>query len=175
MNITRRKFSLGALSMTLLAAVGCKVVSAVFNQSTLAALVAKVGSGLVALLTYLKLTSLVPQLQNLIQQAVNDITSWTPGTAATDVINALNDIAAFVSSTNIPILSQYATLVELAIGTIDFVISLFVQNAPASTAAIRPRAVPVVNLPSPPQKAADYSSRWNADCKALNLQTVEIK
>jgi phosphohistidine swiveling domain-containing protein len=172
--ITRRQFSLGAMAMTLLAAVGCKTVSAVFNQSTLAALVTAVGQGIVNLLTFLGNTTAASQVEGYINTAVNDITSWTPGTVATEVINALNDVAAFISA--IPGLGAYAALISLAVGTIDSVIALFTQNSPAPpTTAIRPRTVPVVNLPGAPTKASQYESVWNGKCKALNLETVEIK
>ena len=174
MNITRRKFSLGALSMTLLAAVGCKVVTAIFSPSTLAGLVSEVGSGVVALLTFLGKTALAQQVQADIATAVSAINAWTPGTVATDVENALNDVAAFIST--IPGLQAYSALISLAVGTIDYIISLFVQNSPAAPAgAIRPRTVLPVSLPNPPTKSSQFASQWNAKCKALNLETVEIQ
>jgi hypothetical protein len=172
--MNRRQFSLAGIATLALAAFGCKTVSAVFNQSTLAALVNEVGSGVVSLLNYLGKSSIATQVASYITAAVNAINGWTPGTVATEVINALNDVAAFVST--IPGLSAYAALISLAVGTIDYVISLFTQNSPAApTAAIRPRTAPVVNLPTPPTKASAFRSQWNAKAAALNLQTVELK
>ena len=170
------KGGLAAVATLAIAAtgVGCNIVKAVFTPSVLAGLVSEVGAGVVALLTFLGKTSLATQVQGYITTAVNDITSWTPGTVATDVENALNDVAAFISA--IPGLEAYGALISLAVGTIDYVISLFTQNAPTAPAgAIRPRMTAVVALPNPPTKASQFASTWNSKCKALNLETVEIR
>ena len=153
---------------------GCNLVKAVINPSTLGSLVSKVGVGVVALLTYLGKTALAQQVQADITTAVNDITSWTSGTVATNVINALNDVAAFIST--IPGLSVYGALISLAVGTIDYVISLFTQNSPPAPAGeIRQRIPRTVTLTNPPSTPSQLVSQWNDKCKALNLQTVEIK
>jgi hypothetical protein len=87
--MNRRQFSLAGIATLALAAFGCKTVSAVFNQSTLAALVNEVGSGVVSLLNYLGKSSIATQVASYITAAVNAINGWTPGTGASGLAGYL--------------------------------------------------------------------------------------
>jgi hypothetical protein len=166
MEMTRRQFgkrsllTVATLAITpsLLTLEGCPNL-----QSTLEGLVGEVGTGVTALLTYLGNTSAATEAAKLFADALAAVKSWTTGTIATDVINALNDALAFLA--DIPGLSAYAGLVQLIVGTVENIITILTNNspAPATTAALRPRSanVPVVNLAHPPQNASQFKKAWN--------------
>jgi hypothetical protein len=177
MNLNRREFgkrSLATVATMALAGTGltgCTVLAKV-NQSVLGTLLSAVESGVTSLLTYLGNSSAAQEAQTLFNTAINEVKSWVSGTPATVVIEALNAAVAFVAV--IPGISQYAALVQLIVGTVDSIISLFSANSP-TTAAIRPRtAVATVTLTNPPRKASEFRSQWNTKVRALNLETLVL-
>jgi hypothetical protein len=164
--MNRRGFLKSSLALTILSVVtmtGCKTISSIINQSTLASLVSTVGVGVVNLLNFLGMSALATSAQALFQQAVTDIKGWTPGTAATEIINALTDILNFIAALpGIP--SNVLSLISLAVSTIESIISLFQQNAPVNTSAVKersPKLGSMTKMANPPMKASDFRHVWN--------------
>lgn len=109
-------------------------------------------------------SSLATKLKTDTSVAVTDINNWKSGTPAQDVIQALNTVEDDLNL--IPGTSQYAPLVDLAIGTVESILELLPQSTTMSTLQAHKMSIhashPNVNSQNAPKDKAEFKRQWNA-------------
>jgi len=131
------------------------------NQNDIAALVTTLGNASASIATLEGNTALAAKLQTDTAAASSAALNWKKGSAGTEVVEALNLVEADLNL--IPGTSQYAPLVDLAIGTVESIIEL-VQPGAASITPANPRVGVThrVYLANPPKSAAQFRTAWNS-------------
>lgn len=154
-----------ALCITILAftTVGCE-------KSTITALTSTLGNAASAIAALEGNGPLATQLKTDTAAAVQAINDWKTGTSAQAVIQALGIVEQDLNL--IPGTSQYAPLIDIAIATVQSILSLL----PVSTT---PQAVHArtVHLGYPaPKTAREFKKKWNAVVAAdPKLSAAKIK
>ena len=145
---------LTALAVTLaltVSMVGC------FAQKTLAVLVSTLGTAAASVASVEGNTSLAQKLTTDVQTASTQILDWTPGTNAQVAVEAFtlveDDLNLF------PLNSKAIVLIDLAIGTVD---SIITELAPASPVAAAAHASSrKVVLANAPKTSRQFKAQWN--------------
>lgn len=152
------------LSVTLLPLAGCS------EQATLSALTKTLGSAAVNIANLEGNTSLAGKLTTDTAAAVSIITNWKSGTPAQNVIEALQIVEDDLNL--IPGTSQYAPLIDIAIGTVQTILAML--PVPAGNTVAHGR---VVHLGSPaPKNAHEFKKQWAGVIKLHpNLSAAAIK
>lgn len=128
------------------------------EQQSAAQLVEVLGSA-VASLGYIEGTpqNLITQVENDTQVAASFIASWKSGTPAQDVIAALNAVESDLYL--FPISSEDQALIDLAIGTVEEIMTLVSPSSSAVQAQNRsPRIVPASRSI---HNRKDFKASWN--------------
>jgi len=157
------------VSLALLPTVGC------ISQSQIAALTQTLGNSAQQIAVLEGNPTLAATLLADTNAAVTAINNWKSGTPATEVIQALGIVEADLNL--IPGTSQYAPLVDIAIATVQTILTLL---PPPSTPVPAPAALKTmrtVNLGHPaPTTAKQFKAQWNAVVAANpNLAAAAIK
>lgn len=147
------------------------------DQKTAAALVQVAGTAVTSLLILENDVALADILQKDFQAASVAVLNWKVGTPAQDVVQALNIVDADLDL--IPVTDKDKALINLAIGTVDEIISLFpapVQTAPVNNAPFNPVALRIAyeqtatrkhhkKLDKPILSAKGFKKAWNEELK----------
>lgn len=130
------------------------------SQQNLSALVTVLGNASASIAALEGNTALAAKLKTDTAAAASAVTNWKKGSAATEVIEALNLVEADLDL--IPGTSQYAPLVDLAIGTVESILEI-VQPGSSSPNGMtaRPGVTHRYVLKSPPKSAAQFKKEWN--------------
>lgn len=155
------------LSSTLMfSTVGCT------QQQTVAELISSVGTAVASLEVIEGNTSSVAKIQADTQAASSAVLNWKAGTPDEDVIEALNLVESDLKL--FPISAEDTALIDLAIGTVDQIITLLPQAAtPATLTAAR---VQTVKLTNAPKNKKDFAKQWNAILAVHpELQAAKVK
>lgn len=159
--------TLGAATLATMGASGCS------KQATAAALVSEVGTDVGVALQLGGVSTFASQnVQNLFQVAASDISTWKPGTSGDNAVQALKDATAALSDV-LPPGSKVDAYVNLALGTVENIITLIQSESsvtPVATGGIAAPAVAhastttarVVTLAHPPTTASQFRSQWAA-------------
>lgn len=137
------------------------------NQNTVAALVTTLGNASASIASLEGNPTLAATLQKDTAAASAAVLNWKQGAPAQDVVQALQLVQADLSL--FPATSQYAPLVNLAIGTVVSIIEIVNPNAaPTMTAnAAGTMRVRTVKLASPPRNSKQFAAQWNASAKLI--------
>lgn len=128
--MNRRQFTLGSI---LFAAIGCSKAA----QTTLSAILTTIGTGLSLALTADGQPALASEVSGWAQTAALAVTNWVPGTPGQDVIQALNVFTTSILGLVFPAGSTVASLVAVAVTTVQGLLSDFgVTAATVATAAV---------------------------------------
>jgi hypothetical protein len=92
------------------------------NTATVATFVTTIAKYAAQLATYFSAGSLATQITALAATIAADIQAWQSGSAATNAINALNDLAALINQ--IPFLGAYSVFIDLILGAIAGLLAL---------------------------------------------------
>jgi hypothetical protein len=128
--VTRRGFAkiagfvLGGLCWPMLT--GC-------SPDTVAAFVNTIANLAAQLATYFGAGSLATQLLALSATIATDIANWQSGSAATDAIQAINDMIDLVNQ--IPVRGEYSVFIDLILGALSGLLALLPQAAAAAAIA----------------------------------------
>lgn len=132
-------------------------------QATIAELVQTVGGAVSQLETIEGNTALAQKVQADTAAASSAVLNWKTGTASQDVIAALNlvedDLSLF------PVSGTDAVLIDLAIGTVEEIITQVAGNTPAPVAtASTVRATRIKNVPANPhmKNKKSFVAAWNS-------------
>lgn len=159
--LNRRTFITSAAAVSILplaTLMGCGA-----NQSTLAAILTTIGTGLNLTLTNAGLTDLGAKIQSYAQAAANAVKTWIPGSPSQDVVQALND---FLANINLLPTSNQVVLADIqdAIQTIEGLLADF--GVTISSVRLAGRAHVAIAVPTKyPSNAklkavlADYRAR----------------
>jgi hypothetical protein len=109
------------------------------NTTTVADFVNLIATDAATLATYFGDTSLAAQIKADAAQIVIDITNWQSGSAATDAINAINDLIGLINA--IPIAIPYEPLIVLILSALTGLLALL----PSSVAAMKPATRAAIN------------------------------
>lgn len=165
--MSRRQFGKGFCILTALAgALPSLLIEGCVNQQTLADLVNTLGAAATQLAAYEGNPSLAAKLQADVAAASSAVLAWKKGTASQMVIEALNlvedDLNLF------PIAGPYVPLIDLAIGTVEAILSEFPGAAAAATASGKPRRQVSLSYKAPKTSKA-FAQKWNSIAPA-NVQ-----
>jgi hypothetical protein len=169
-----RSFSIaGVVAVLILSLVGLPLVGC--SSATLAELTQTLGSSAANIATLEGNTTLSAQLTADTTAAVTAITNWKSGTPADEVIQALGIVEADLNL--IPGTSQYAPLIDIAIATVQSILSLLPASTSASATLAPGRNLRSVNLGHPaPKNASQFKAQWNALVATnSNLSAAKIK
>jgi hypothetical protein len=97
------------------------------SPDTVAAFVNTIANLAAQLATYFGAGSLATQLLALSATIATDIANWQSGSAATDAIQAINDMIDLVNQ--IPVLGQYSVFIDLILGALSGLLALLPQAA----------------------------------------------
>ncbi len=132
------------------------------SQQTISELTAVLGNAASSIAALEGNPALAQKLKTDTATAVGQIAQWKAGTPAQDVIEALNLVEDDLNL--IPGTSQYAPLVDLAIGTVESILALLPGHSTVtgamSTHASRHRRA--VTLAKPPKDAKEFKAQWNS-------------
>ena len=103
------------------------------SPDTVAAFVNTIANLAAQLATYFGAGSLATQLLALSATIATDIANWQSGSAATDAIQAINDMIDLVNQ--IPVLGQYSVFIDLILGALRGLLALLPQAAAAAAIA----------------------------------------
>jgi hypothetical protein len=103
------------------------------SPDTVAAFVNTIANLAAQLATYFGAGSLATQLLALSATIATDIANWQSGSAATDAIQAINDMIDLVNQ--IPVLGQYSVFIDLILGALSGLLALLPQAAAAAAIA----------------------------------------
>ena len=131
------------------------------TQGTISALVTVLGNASASIAVLENNPTLAAKLKTDTAAASSAVLNWKQGTPAQDVIQALNLVEADLNL--IPGTSQYAPLVDLAIGTVESILEI-VQPGASSIDSVHSRVGVThrVSLANPPKDAVAFKSEWNA-------------
>jgi hypothetical protein len=140
------------LGMTL-ATAGCA------SQTTLADLIAIVGTSIASVETIDGNTAAVAKIQTDTAAATTEVLAWKSGTPTTEVIEALNLVEDDLNA--LPVSTLDTQYIDLAIGTVNEILTLI--PASTTTATVVHDAVPhrQVHLAKTPKDAKTYKKIWN--------------
>jgi hypothetical protein len=155
-------------SLVILPTIGC-------SSTTFADLTKTLGAAAVNIATLEGNTALSTQLTADTNAAVTAITNWKSGTPADDVIQALGIVEADLNL--IPGTSQYAPLIDIAIATVQTILSMLPASTTASAALSTHTHFRAVHLGHPaPANAKQFREQWNSVVAANpNLAAARIK
>ena len=103
-------------------------LNACTSQTTLSALVTTLGNASAAIATLEGNAALGKQLQADTSVAAAAILAWKSGSAATEVIQALNIVQADLNL--IPYIAPYSALIDIGIATVDEIITIVTGASP---------------------------------------------
>lgn len=144
----------------------CILWSTACNQNTIAALAQTLGNSAAQVATLENNPALAAKLTADTTAAVSAIQNWKSGSPATEAIEALNLVEDDLSL--VPIASQYAPLIDLAIGTVESILSLLPQTQALGNLSAHTARRHVV-LQNPPKTAAAFNKQFNAIAKQNGL------
>jgi hypothetical protein len=131
------------------------------SQQTIAELTATLGNAAASLASIENNPTLAAKLKADTATAVTQIQNWKSGTPTAEVIEALNLVEDDLNL--IPGTSQYTPLVDLAIGTVESIISLLPQAPASATAsAINARVSRRVVVKTGIKDKKAFIKAWNA-------------
>jgi hypothetical protein len=159
------------ISLISLSTAGCT------STTTIADLIAVVGTSVASLEALEGNTAIVSQIQTDTATATKQVLAWKSGAPTQDVIAALNLVEDDLNV--LPVSSQDQALVDLAIGTVDQILTLI----PATPASPIPGATvanivhrPIVLTAKAPADAKSYKKTWNQlAAKNSNTLSAQIK
>src|ERR1700679_4042454 len=96
------------------------------DSTTVAEFVSLIGADASTLATYFGQTALAAQITSLSSQISIDITNFQSGAAATDAIEAINDLIGLIDS--IPIAVPYAPLIVLLLSALTGLLAILPQS-----------------------------------------------
>ena len=131
------------------------------TQNTIAALVTALGNAAASIAALENNPTLSATLKTDTTAASTAVLNWKQGTPTQNVVAALNLVEADLNL--FPGTSQYAPLVDLAIGTVESILEI-VQPGASAIDSVHPRAGVThrVSLANPPKTAAGFKAEWNA-------------
>jgi len=103
------------------------------SPDTVAAFVNTIANLAAQLATYFGAGSLATQLLALSATIATDIANWQSGSAATDAIQAINDMIDLVNQ--IPVRGEYSVFIDLILGALSGLLALLPQAAAAAAIA----------------------------------------
>lgn len=126
--MNRRSFLLSAAAVSLspVFLTGC-------DTTTVSEFVSLIGTDAAALATFFGATAIATQIQSLASQISVDITNFQSGSAATDAIQAINDLISLVGT--IPVAAPYAGLIVLILSALAGLLELLPQSSTSQTTA----------------------------------------
>ena len=101
------------------------------DSTTVAEFVSLIGADASTLATYFGQTALAAQITSLSSQISIDITNFQSGAAATDAIEAINDLIGLIDS--IPIAVPYAPLIVLLLSALTGLLAILPQSSMKAT------------------------------------------
>lgn len=129
--VTRRGFA--KIAGFALGGLCCMPMLTGCSPDTVAAFVNTIANLAAQLATYFGAGSLATQLLALSATIATDIANWQSGSAATDAIQAINDMIDLVNQ--IPVLGQYSVFIDLILGALSGLLALLPQAAAAAAIA----------------------------------------
>lgn len=105
------------------------------SDATVADFVKVIATDAASLATYFGDATLASQITSLAAQIAIDITNWQSGAAATDAIQAINDLIGLVNL--IPAAAQYAPLIVLILSALTGLLALLPNSVAATKDATR--------------------------------------
>jgi hypothetical protein len=129
--ITRRGFA--KIAGFVLGGLCCMPMLTGCSPDTVAAFVNTIANLAAQLATYFGAGGLATQLLALSAKIATDIASWQSGSAATDAIQAINDMIDLVNG--IPVLGPYTMFIDLILGALSGLLALLPQAAAAAAIA----------------------------------------
>jgi hypothetical protein len=159
MTILRITFISALIALLCFAPLGCS------DQATIASLLQTVGTAVSSLEAIEGNTTLASQLQKDFTTASQDVLAWQPGTASQDVIQALNLVESDLNL--LPVSAEDSALVDLAVGTIDAILTDITAKTPATVTngavtALKV-AAPHAQLSNPPKNSKAFRKAWNKE------------
>lgn len=130
--VTRRRFA--QLMGFGLASICCLPMLQGCSPDTVAAFVTTIAKYAAQLASYFGAGSLASQLTAVAAKIATDIASWQSGGAATDAIEAINDMIDLVNA--IPVLGPYTVFIDLILGALSGLLALLPAPAAAVAATI---------------------------------------
>lgn len=168
--------------MKLLTRIGIALAALVFilaptacSDTTIAKLTQTLGNAAASVATLEGNTALAAKLTTDTTAAVTAITNWKSGTPAAMAIEALNLVEDDLAL--IPGTSQFAPLIDLAIGTVESILALLPPSATAAVAAhtaALTKARPHILLSLPPKNEKQFKAQWNG-IVAANPKLAQAK
>jgi hypothetical protein len=126
--MNRRTFflSAAAVAVTPFFLTGC-------DTTTVSEFVTLIGTDAAALANFFGMGSIASQITSLASQIAVDITNWQSGSAATDAIQAINDLIGLIDT--IPVATPYAPLLILILSALSGLLALLPQSATSTASA----------------------------------------
>jgi hypothetical protein len=141
---------------------GCNKV----QQDTVATLAQTLGNAAAQVSSLEGNPALATQITTDTNAAVQAITTYVPGTSASQtVIQLINVVMADLSL--VPVIGPYAGLIDLALGTAEALIAAFSAktNTPVATGQTATH-IRAVHLTNAPKTRKDFVNQWNSIVKA---------
>ena len=130
------------------------------TQNTVGALVTVLGNAASSIAALENNPALAAQLKTDTAAASQAVLNWKNGSPTQDVVAALNIVEADLNL--IPGTSQYAPLVDLAIGTVESILEIVKPGSSSiDSVSARPGITHRVSLANPPKTAAQFKAAWN--------------
>jgi hypothetical protein len=129
--VTRRGFA--KIAGFVLGGLCCMPMLTGCSPDTVAAFVNTIANLAAQLATYFGAGSLATQLLALSATIATDIANWQSGSAATDAIQAINDMIDLVNQ--IPVRGEYSVFIDLILGALSGLLALLPQAAAAAAIA----------------------------------------
>jgi hypothetical protein len=130
--VTRRRFA--QLAGFALSSICCLPLLQGCSPDTVAAFVTTIARYAAQLASYFGAGSLASQLTAVAGKIATDIASWQSGGAATDAIEAINDMIDLVNA--IPVAGTYTVFIDLILGALSGLLALLPAPAAAVAATI---------------------------------------
>lgn len=156
--MNRRHFLQSALSLSAVSLVTFPELGCTINTQELANLAQTLGNASVNVANLEGNPALAAKLTAATSTAVTSIVNWKSGTATNDVIQAIGILEETLSL--FPVIGPYVPLIDLALGTIQTILSLI--PPPTVTQVVAARNIRTVHLAHAPKKTADFKKQWNA-------------
>lgn len=156
-----RSVAVAGIGLISLPEVGC------ISPANLASLAQTLGNASANVATLEGNTNLAAQITTYTNSAVTAITNWKSGTPTNDVIEAIGILQSALSL--VPQLGAYATLIDIALSTIQTILALLPAATITPNAPVSARKVRVVYLSYPKKNGSDanvkeFKAHWNAVC-----------
>jgi len=145
MTLTRRNFIAASTATAILPfTIGCAG-----SQSTIAAVLTTIGTGLMLICTSAGNSALGAIFQAAANKAASLAASWVPGTPGQDVVEAVNDLISVLTANLIPgIPAEVAADIDNALSTLTSLLGDFGITPAALSAAITTHAKLAQSLPN---------------------------